>query len=133
MVRQLMAYSRQTFRTPFKPLALKALVEDVASICRRTFDRKISLGVYASDDLPNASGDSAQLNQVFMNLLLNARDTLEEANNNSPFIRLDIDAVKLIVSGHAVSEEHFSGKADVLSKPLSMIALAHKVRAILDR
>ena len=39
----------------------------------------------------------------------------------------------LVLSGHSVSSEQFADQAEVLKKPLSIKALAHKVREILDQ
>ncbi len=45
-------------------------------ICRQTIDRTIAIEVELPDTLPSVSGDANELDQMLMNLCLNARDAL---------------------------------------------------------
>ena len=80
MVRQLMVFARQGVRSERRPVPLAAIVRNAVEICRETFDRKIDI----VDEIPEKDalvlGDVGQLEQVFMNLLINARDAVEEVD-----------------------------------------------------
>jgi signal transduction histidine kinase len=69
------------------------VINDAVSICRKTFDRKIEIIVESYDNLPSVLGDSGELQQVFLNLCLNARDALEEVDPRLPNIRIKVSTV----------------------------------------
>ena len=59
-----------------QPLAAGELIDDIARIVRETFPRQIALHLDVADELPVVIGDSTQLHQVLLNLVVNARDAL---------------------------------------------------------
>jgi signal transduction histidine kinase len=73
LTRQLLAYSRkQTLEQV--PLNLALLVEGIAEILRRLIGDHLTFTVENGRGLPFVTGDRAQIEQVVMNLVLNARD-----------------------------------------------------------
>ncbi len=77
LVRQLLAFARK------QPLARRTLsvnevVLDVESLLRRVIGEHVRFAVELQPDVWNISGDSAQLEQVLMNLCINARDAMPE-------------------------------------------------------
>ncbi|MBI2504964.1 MAG: response regulator, partial [Candidatus Latescibacteria bacterium] len=96
MVRQLMVFARPT--GPLKPQALDlgALLGHILAICRQTFDQRIDLEARIVPQLPQVQGHSSQLEQVLLNLLINARDALETADTPAPHIRV---ALQLALPG----------------------------------
>ena len=94
MVQQLLMFSRQGTRTRHRIVDLVKIVRDTEAICLKTFDRKISLTVDWRT-LPPATGDSIQLQQVFLNLCINARDALEEIRHPAPAIQLDLETTHI--------------------------------------
>jgi signal transduction histidine kinase len=95
IVKDLMLFART------KPLErntvdINFVINDAVSICRKTFDRKIEFIVENYDNLPAVLGDFGELQQVFLNLCLNARDALEEVDPDSrdlPNIRIKVSQV----------------------------------------
>jgi PAS domain S-box-containing protein len=60
-----------------QPLDVNELVRDVAALVRSDARaRRVSLDVDVSSDLPHACGDRAHLQQVLLNLIINAMDAL---------------------------------------------------------
>ena len=94
MVQQLLMFSRLGMRTRHRIVDLVKIVRDTEAICLKTFDRKISLTVDWRP-LPPATGDSIQLQQVFLNLCINARDALEEVRHPAPAIQLDLETAHI--------------------------------------
>ena len=89
IVKQLMLFARSSPETEWQPILMQEIVQEAMAISRKTFDRKIVLRDHLPGDLPSVAGDKNQLDQVFLNLLLNARDALEEGKSSSPCIQVE--------------------------------------------
>lgn len=75
LTQQLLAFSR---RNPvyLQPLDLRIIASDVVRLLRQTIDRQIALSVESTRDLWAIMADMSQMNQVIMNLCVNARDAV---------------------------------------------------------
>ncbi|HSY54292.1 MAG TPA: ATP-binding protein [Opitutaceae bacterium] len=78
LVRQLLAFSRRQELHPHV-INLNRLVRDHATILGRFLGSAGKLHLDLPHDLPNVRADPAQLEQVLLNLTLNARDALRES------------------------------------------------------
>ncbi len=59
----------------------------------------ISIGTELAEDLPKVMADRVQLQQVFMNLMLNGIDAMKEMNGGSELtIKSEVDAGQLLIS-----------------------------------
>lgn|GEM_PF-2725251 len=79
MIDQLMVVARQGIKNEAEQVQINDLVDHAVEICRRTFDRKIRIVVETRGN-PVVVGDANQLEQAFLNFMINARDALEEVN-----------------------------------------------------
>jgi PAS domain S-box-containing protein len=77
LVRQLLGFSRQTVLW-LQPTDLNSCVAEVIGIVRRTIDPRIAVEVQSGPGLWPVRADPGQLNQVLLNLCLNARDAMPE-------------------------------------------------------
>jgi PAS domain S-box-containing protein len=77
LTRQLLGFSRQA-PPRLEPTDLRACLDEVLGIVRRTIDPRITVEVKAAPDLWPALADPGQISQVVMNLCLNARDAMPE-------------------------------------------------------
>ena len=75
LVRQLLAFSRQQTLT-MTPIALNETVENVLSMLERLVKDGITLQVELERDLPRIQGDVGQIEQILVNLVINARDAM---------------------------------------------------------
>jgi two-component system, cell cycle sensor histidine kinase and response regulator CckA len=75
LTRQLMAFGRQQ-ELRDQPLDLNALIHDMAHLLQRLIGDRIEIAVSLDDGLWAVSVDPAPLQQVVMNLALNARDAM---------------------------------------------------------
>ncbi len=75
LVQQLLRFSRR--EEPRRATVSPAeLVDETALLVRELLDRQITLDVRLGTDLPALQGDSGQLQQVLLNLVVNARDAV---------------------------------------------------------
>jgi PAS domain S-box-containing protein len=101
LTRRLLGFSRRTMLRA-EPINLNHCIEETVRILRRTIDPRIRVETRTRPDLWTVRADQAQLNQVLMNLCLNARDAMPEGGRllleTDPFVpdeeylRLHLDA-----------------------------------------
>jgi two-component system, cell cycle sensor histidine kinase and response regulator CckA len=77
LTRQLLTFSRRQVFEP-KVLDLESVVEESRSLLRRLIGEDVCLTVIPSHGLSRVSVDPGQINQVLMNLALNARDAMPQ-------------------------------------------------------
>jgi PAS domain S-box-containing protein len=90
LVRQLLGFSRQTVLW-LQPTDLNAGVAEVVGILRRTLDPRITVEIQGASDLWAVRADPGQLQQVLLNLCLNARDAMPEGG------RLTVETANVIL------------------------------------
>ncbi|MBI2505973.1 MAG: response regulator [Candidatus Latescibacteria bacterium] len=88
MIRQLMIFGRQQPAGHYGSFDLAQVVENTVDICRKTFDRQIALRAEVARELPLALGDPTQVQQVLLNLCINARDALKGVERSAAHIRV---------------------------------------------
>jgi PAS domain S-box-containing protein len=95
IVKQLLVFTRmQDVSTP-EAVDLEPLVGRALDLCRKTFDRKIAIEEDIPGELPAIHGDESQLEQVLLNLCINARDALAAAAPEKPRLRLTASLVEV--------------------------------------
>jgi len=77
LTRQLLAFSRQQVLQP-SLLDVNHIVNHVEQLLTRLIGEDIALRTYLADDLWPVKADAAQLEQVLMNLAVNARDAMRD-------------------------------------------------------
>jgi len=75
LVRQLLAFSRQQMLEITK-IDLNALLNNFEKLMRHTLREDIGINLSLADSLPAIKGDSGQVEQVLMNLVINAQDAM---------------------------------------------------------
>jgi len=102
LVRQLLAFSRKQVLQP-KTLDLNAIVVNLDSLLTRLIDDNIEMVTRVQDDLGKVKADPAQIEQVIMNLVVNARDAMPNGG------RLVLETTNLDLDT-AYANEHISVK-----------------------
>ncbi len=75
LVRQILTFSRKT-ESMFKSVSINQQIKDLGRMCAETFPRTISFAFALDETIPEFSADPNQLQQVIMNLCVNARDAM---------------------------------------------------------
>ena len=82
LTRQLLAFSRKQVMQP-KVFDLNTVVTDLEKMLRRMIGEDIELRVSSGTDLGNIKADPVQLEQVIMNMVVNARDAMPKGGKLS--------------------------------------------------
>ncbi len=90
MVKQVLAFARGV-QGERVPLRLDRVLREVEELIQETFPRNVVLETHLPDDLWQVQGDATQLQQVVMNLCVNARDAMPEGG------RLTLRAENLVL------------------------------------
>ncbi len=90
MVKQVLAFARGV-QGERVPLRLDRVLREVEELIQETFPRNVVLETHLPDDLWQVQGDATQLQQVVMNLCVNARDAMPEGG------RLTLSAENLVL------------------------------------
>jgi PAS domain S-box-containing protein len=77
LVRQLLAFSRQQM-LEFKPFDVNEHLQDFRSLMRHTLREDIEIRMNLADALPLVNGDTSQMEQVLLNLVVNAQDAMPQ-------------------------------------------------------
>ncbi len=75
LVQQILSIARKA-RVSLEPLALNQAVLDIFKLLHETFPRTVELSQDLESGLPDIIGDTSQINQILMNLCVNARDSM---------------------------------------------------------
>jgi two-component system, cell cycle sensor histidine kinase and response regulator CckA len=90
ITQQLLAFTRQQHNQP-ELLSLRAVIQDLANLLRQSLGAEYALRLDLWPDLPQVRADRTQLEQVVINLVLNARDATPRGGT----ISLAVEAAEL--------------------------------------
>jgi PAS domain S-box-containing protein len=93
VVRQLMTFAGKRRTALPEQRSLVELAGAAVRLCRRSFGVAVPIELETGEELPMVSCEPAELEQVLVNLLVNARDALIEARPATPQIDVRIDVV----------------------------------------
>ena len=95
LIQQILAFARGQDGER-RPLALRRIVLETTQILQHTLPKSIHIETDLSTGLWNVAGDATQLNQVVLNLCVNARDAMPHGG------RLTLSAVNRLLNEEAV-------------------------------
>jgi hypothetical protein len=96
LTRQLLAFARREV-VQARPLSLNDAITSMEQILRRTIGAQIDLVINLADDLPMVIADPGQVEQIILNLVINARDAMPSGGT------LSIDT-----STRAIDDDNFT-------------------------
>jgi PAS domain S-box-containing protein len=105
LTRQLLAFARRQILEP-RNMSLNELVSEVTGFLRKTIPANVELKLLLARDLATIRADPTQMEQILMNLCLNARDALAGKA-----------AGQLVVETKNVEIDHEYGRFHIYAKP----------------
>lgn len=109
LTRQLLGFSRQTMLR-LEPANLNASIQEIVAILRRTIDPRIAVAIEPDPELWTVQADPGQINQVLMNLCINARDAMP-------------DGGRLLLQATNVELDAQSGRQQLEARPGEFVRL----------
>jgi two-component system, cell cycle sensor histidine kinase and response regulator CckA len=91
LTQQLLSFSRHEKIVP-GPVDLAARARDILEFCSTQFDKRIEIDNRISPHLPAVLGDACQVDQILLNLLLNAGQALVQVADEGRAPRITLDA-----------------------------------------
>ena len=121
LAKQLLSFARLD-KYSVKPLSINQVISDTLKLIYQTFEKTIEIKTNLRGNLPLIDGDYNHLQQVFMNLCINARDTMNKCGTltiESTLVRVtdaviekpkefpagDYVMVTVADTGHGMTEE----------------------------
>ncbi len=77
LTRQLLTFSRRQLFQP-APVGINAIIEEIVKMLRRMVGENVAIEMELAPALPNVHADAGMIEQVLMNLVVNARDAMTE-------------------------------------------------------
>jgi PAS domain S-box-containing protein len=77
LTRQLLTFARKS-NVEFRPIVVNDIIEETLRLFERSIDKTISIRRELTEEVCIINGDDGQLQQSFLNLLINARDAMPE-------------------------------------------------------
>jgi PAS domain S-box-containing protein len=82
LVRQILTFSRKA-QVHFAPVDINQLLRELIALLSETFPRKVTFNMSLLEGMPSLLADQNQLQQVVMNLCVNARDAMPDGGTIS--------------------------------------------------
>jgi two-component system cell cycle sensor histidine kinase/response regulator CckA len=98
LVRQLLTFSRKQF-IQVRPISMPEVLSSVSEMFPRLLGEHITVKIHALDDLPIINADASMIEQMLMNLAINARDAMPSGGH------LTLRAERLQVSDQALQDD----------------------------
>ncbi len=93
LVQRLLTFSRKSEVNPF-PLDLNRRITELRKMLDRTVPKMIEIQLFLAEDLATINADATQMDQILMNLAVNARDAMPEGG------RLVIETANVVLDEH---------------------------------
>jgi len=112
LIRQLLAFSRRQVME-MRPLDLNNLLSDLEKMLRRIIGEDIVLANLLAEDLGRIKADPGQIEQVLINLVVNARDAMPSGG------KITIETAHVVLD-----EEHARDQTDLPSGPYVELSIS---------
>ncbi|HTM23113.1 MAG TPA: ATP-binding protein [Kofleriaceae bacterium] len=114
LIRQLMVFARRRPEATHRPLDVREVVRGITDLCTEAFGR-VGIALDNDGDPPAVAGDAALLGQVFLNMLVNARDACERGGDDG--------RIRVHISGLAAGDAELADHPQLHQRACARIAI----------
>ncbi len=101
LTRQLLTFSRREVQQP-EVVDLNQIVRSMEKMIRRLIDEDISIEIALKESLPKIKGDRTQIEQIVINLVVNARDAIRSVRKANFPGRIKIETGETLVDDNFI-------------------------------
>ncbi|MDX8396202.1 MAG: PAS domain S-box protein [Mariprofundaceae bacterium] len=110
LCKQMLAYSGQG-QFISASINISAMIQDITQLLNTSISKKAELGLALQEDLPAIQGDPGQIQQVVMNLVINASEALEDSAGHisastKTILLAEKDLIDLLGADYMQAGEH---------------------------
>jgi signal transduction histidine kinase/DNA-binding response OmpR family regulator len=126
LIKQLLTFARGTGEAAHKLVELGPMIEQLQKVLGQTFPSNITIQLNVASDLSPILADDTQIDQVLLNLCVNARDAMPDGG-----------VISISVANVTIDELQASGRQDAKPGPYLQLAVGDTgtgiSQAVLDR
>jgi PAS domain S-box-containing protein len=101
LTRQLLAYAGRG-RFVIEKLELSGLVREISNLLRASIPKTVQVRLKLREDLPPIEGDAAQIQQLIMNLVINAAEAIDEGKTESVTVTTGLEEIDQADASHTI-------------------------------
>ncbi len=103
LTRQLLAFSRKQIYQP-KVVDLNKIIFQLNKMFQRLISENIKIKLHIDDDIPPIKADSVQIEQILINLVVNARDAIMEKSGYDSEMEISIETGRVVIDDESVEK-----------------------------
>ncbi len=108
LTRQLLAFSRRQIYEP-QVLNINHVINDMDKMMRRLIGDDIAITTKIKESLPSIKGEKGQIEQILMNLIVNARDAINEHSKSASGKKITIETDEILLD-EVYASKHMGSK-----------------------
>lgn len=103
LTRQLLAFSRKQIYKP-RIVDINHVIADLDQMLHRLISEDIQLTVVPGEEIPSIKADPSQIEQILMNLLVNARDAVNDEQHRNKTKKITIETAGIYLEESFISD-----------------------------
>ncbi len=130
LTKQLLAFSRKQIHE-VRIIDLNELISRLDKMLRRLIGEHITIRTRLAENLPRIKGDPTQMEQILINLVINARDAINENTNSTADKRITIETSSVLLdeSHLAVRSESEPGLHVLITVSDTGVGMGEEIRS----
>ncbi len=113
LTKQILAFSRKQIYQP-RIIAINTVITELQKMIRRLIGDDITVELNLNDNLPMIKADPSQIEQILMNLIINARDAINHIDNFKGEKKIVIRSDKIVLSEKELDGQKISDNGEYI-------------------